>query len=274
MKLKLICCVIPLKPRERSANWSRDSFLLDQTIASMLRQESIDKEQLHIIVVGHDRPNLAVLDNPAVTWLTSDVAIGPPRQAQLQYDKLSKCHRGLLHARSLSASHVMICDSDDLLHRGAFACIETLPPSDVYSVKWGYGYSVRFNRLYRINTFYGECASAHIYRADAIGLPRTMSRDEEAGCLPLHIEHGAVCIEALRRGLVLRYIPMRAATYIVDHGGNMLANVDKKLPLKVRLRHTIKHTLRWHPLTRRIQDDFGLQAYPAYMASQTANSGQ
>jgi hypothetical protein len=236
-------------------------MLLERTIASILRQRGFGRQRMHVIVVGHDRPEVEVLDDGRVTWMTSDYQICAETQGQFLFDRLVKCHIGLLCAADLNPSHVMLCDADDLLHVRLLECIESMPEYDVYSIARGYGYSVRRNCLFRINDFHRVCASAHVFRVGRIKLPASRSRCEELTCLPL-VGHNAVCDEALRRGLRVGYIPMRAAIYVVDHGSNLCADAGKTVGAWVQWRHSLKIALRWAFLTERVRSEFGLSREP------------
>jgi hypothetical protein len=245
---------IPFAPKTNDRSWRRASRLLADTIASLQQQSDGDWQA---IVAGHDRPDVAELSDPRVTFITVDTPKPEGHTARVA-DAGNKREATLQRIRGAGGGYVMMLDADDLVHRELVAFVRQDQHPHGYIIDKGYVEHYPTGSLRSLPPpggfppFHRVCGSSMIFRLtpDDIGAAGHATRSILDRFGPEHV-HWAAIAAALDRPLAP--VPFPAAIYRFNSGTQLsIVRIGRLRYLLAALYIEIKR--RPHP--ERIRLDF------------------
>jgi hypothetical protein len=227
--------------------------LLTLTLASILAQTAPD---IRVVVVANARPTNPIGDARVevvlVPFAPSASPAGAPTAVWGIYeDKGAKLAVGTSALVAAGASHVMIVDSDDFVHRGLAAHVAAHGDDPGWFSPTGY-FHVRGSRTVRVMPadFHQRNGSTHIVRTDLLavppGLDPTLSRDGVLDTLgrertvALLGRHRPIVEHCAAAGAPLVPLPFPSAIWEIGTGENfsqVLAAAGERLPVEGRIAH-------------------------------------
>lgn len=187
--------------------------MLEATLRSVCRQTD---DHYAVIVVHNERPPVG-FESSKVRWVEVDLpAPSSKRGPEIPYDarmadKGAKYSVGIAEAQKLGASHVMLFDADDLIHRDlARLCASERDCPGWFSPQ-GYLHTEGTRSVHVMSDgFHGRCGSSSVVRADLI-------RRVPAAELGIH-RRWPERLEEM--GEAMRPLPFPAAVWVIGTGEN------------------------------------------------------
>lgn len=232
----MLAFVTPVRHAANSRSFERVGRLLDATVRSVCRQTD---DRFHVFVVCNERPP-GVRSHSRVTFV--EVAFPPPgpgRADDLDYasrvqDKATKHAIGVSLAADAGASHVMLIDADDYLHRGLAELANATPEAPGWFSPDGYFHTAGLRYVHAIHGDYHERnGSTSIVRTDLIGVPpldpECSVEDVRAAVSPdvmrVLAEHGKWGQHLEAQGHAIEPMPFPSSIWEVGHGENSTGNL-------------------------------------------------
>jgi hypothetical protein len=213
---------IPLAPKRDERSWRRASALLSDTLASLQQQTDAD---WRAVIAGHDRPDIAALSDPRITFIEVDWPQAASHTAGVT-DSGRKREATLQHIRGAGGGYVMMLDADDLVHRNLVAYVRR--DMNPYGYIFDKGYQEHYptgsmralptrGDIPPFHRICGSCAVFHFTPED-IGAPdRTdKSLPDRLGALHVHWEAIAAALDR-----PLAPVPFHAAIYRFNTGAQL-----------------------------------------------------
>lgn len=259
--------IIPFRPKAESVDWQKESFLLKETVTSILQQTY---SGIHVYVVHNEAPEHQISDE-RVTYVA--FPFGHQRYEEMEnrqqlltrfkseklvvrrWDKARKLSYGCQLAKENGADYLMAMDADDKLSKYFFerlnteAVIEKVPG---WYMHCGYLYKEHSKYLIRIpqsmRSFNG---STHVLHQTLVRIPDFRSVIWED--FNLFTDHGWIKERLLQEyGVELKQINFPALVYVV-HNSN-ISQVQKEFAFSFR--KMIKRFLRSVRITPQLREEF------------------
>lgn len=259
----MLAFIIPLKSSRVSGSWDLVCKLFERTLKSVCNQTSPDYQ---VIVVCHEIPEVN-FDSPKVTYLQVDFPLPGAEYASKEKDKMLKMQVGLIHAKSIKASHVMFVDADDCVSKRLAEFVGQNTEQNGWFFEKGYDYQedVRLLRV-RNKNLHLRTNTSHIVRLDLLEPEIKLHPDavKRGDCVLYHIDTASILSD---RGTPLKPLPFRGVIYITDNGENMWwsqseirTGNSRFLIIGLGVLKKIYQFLISRPLTDSIHDEYGLYA--------------
>lgn len=244
----MLVFVTSLRHPDNATDYSFNERLLQKTLSSIEAQTSDD---YHVFIVGNKRPLFTM--PPKVEFI--EVDFEPPvavrgvhaDRSGFVRDKGSKIGVGLMAAKKLSPTWVMIFDADDFVHRDLVRYVHQPSETEGWVIREGWIYSKSRNGYRRQNDFNRTCGTSYVIPFEAYGVPDALPLDaSQDSVIDAYGDTLFAIMGAHRnaeswhreRGRLLETLPFRAAVYNVDtgenHSGKELAGLIR--PWSVTLR--------------------------------------
>ncbi len=225
----MLTFIVPLKSRAVSSNWQKVQQLFERTLGSICNQTHAD---FQVIVVGHEKPDCARLQQPQVRWLAA--TFPPPTSTdttQTMSDKWRKVGLGLIAANAGQDSFYMIVDADDLISCRLAATTATDPDAPGWIIRTGYRYRENSRIVIYDENF--NCGTNAIINGNRVTLPRSEAEFDQ--CIMLTCGHTGIAAAMAAQGCPLLPLPFPGAVYVFDHGDNDSVSLDSyRTPRSVR----------------------------------------
>ncbi|MBW4481992.1 MAG: hypothetical protein KME14_05580 [Tildeniella torsiva UHER 1998/13D] len=257
----MLAFIIPLKSAQVSGSWELVCALFERTLQSVCNQTLL---KYHVIVVCHEKPAI-VFYSPKVTYIQVALPLPKGDYDSKEKDKMLKMQAGLIHAKSINASHVMFVDADDCVSNKIAAFVDRNSNQDGWFVGKGFDFQEDIQRLrLRNKNLHLRTNSSHIIKLSWLErelylLPEEVNR---GNCALYHIDTVSI-LE--KRGARLSLLPFRGAIYITDNGENMWWKQDSIAHSRSRIKGAtityLKKIYRFlitQPITETVKKEFGL----------------
>lgn len=263
--------IIPFRPKAESIDWVSENQLLNQTVASVLRQSY---PLVSVYVVYTDKPIQQVSDD-RVHYLLFPYGYkfydqipnreellerfkGSAKMVVRRWDKARKLCYGCMVAKDAGADYLMGLDADDLLSNRLFGLLAASSKGGTcpgWCMEQGYLYKPPGKFLYFVP--YGMRAlngSTNVLHVRHVQIPDFNSNKWED--YQLFTDHGSLR-ERIRKGTgeELIFINQPLLVYVV-HGSNI--SVINKKEFGFHLKAIIKRLLRFRMITKQLKAEFGL----------------
>ena len=219
----LLGIVIPLKSKSTARSWAEVENRLRVTVASMRGQSS---PQFAAVIVGHERPDLADINLPNLSFIPLDVP-PPPREADLLEQRRDNSRKKALGMRHLLAGHPIThwlnLDADDLLHEHFVETLSRMAPFDMAVVRNGYAYYPSLNRYRCLDGIDRFCGSTAITSDRWWIAPGTPEGRFFGG-----LDHTRLTQLAALRGVPAQTYPGRGVAYTMGHGDNLYRTLGRR----------------------------------------------
>lgn len=262
----MLVFIVPVKSRQIATSWAHVSRLFERCVRSLCNQTS---PAFRVVVVCNERPEI-LFEHPAVSYVEVDFPAPIWKDdadfTTRELDKGKKIYTGLIHARQLNPSHIMLVDADDCVSKHLAKFVSQHPESSGWVMDKGYEYEDGSRFIYRKkNRFHWKCGTAHIIRFDLI---------EPLLNLPLeqlsweHFYHKNIPQLAEKNNESLAFLPFEGAVYITDNRENIFYqkqrilkgfNFDLNRILRFQGRKLYER-MTSQPLTDAICNEFGIYA--------------
>ncbi|MEX2415484.1 MAG: hypothetical protein WD424_05020 [Paenibacillaceae bacterium] len=229
-----IAFAIPLKSKAVSHDWTRVQASLSKTLRSILGSTD---QQFRILIAGHEKPQIAELNNERVTWLPVDC---PPPTDSNGFSK-DRGHKrraiGAYLRKSGFSGYFMPLDADDWIHYRFVEFIRSRPRSDAFVLNNGFMVNENRQEVWMRDRFYRGCGSSAAYYFANHDFPLTSRKEDSQNTLfgmvvKSHqdvIQH----LEQYNKDYILVELPL--ATYVLAHGDNWtftIGNLDNEVSAK------------------------------------------
>jgi hypothetical protein len=264
----MLVFIVPLKSKKTSKSWNLVCQLFERTLRSICNQTS---SCFSVIVVCHEKPNIDFRSSQ-VTYICVDFESpceniqGDTEENRVKVrdcDKNRKIFTGLLHAKKLNPSHIMIVDADDLVSNQLANFVSQNKNSYGWFLKSGYQYKTKSKfLLLRKNDFYLKSGTSYIIKSNLLDSDLYLDLDiiDEN-----FLHHQNIPNFMKKRGFPLVPLPFEGAIYMTETGENVWAQSSNFWKRKI----TIQSLLRFYggkvsqffkikPLTKKIRDEFGM----------------
>ncbi|MEM7145842.1 MAG: hypothetical protein AAF591_11965 [Verrucomicrobiota bacterium] len=245
----MLAFVTPLKAPEVCQDWERMSALCDRTLRSIAAQTS---DRFKHIVVCSKKPDTD-FTHPNLTFIEEPFPVPETREDQMA-DKYVKVRRGMVAARDLNPTHLMLVDADDVISNKLAAFVDNNPHSNGWSFHSGYLHDENTRWLMRINDFALRCGTCTIARIEDGDLPESVDEPREKYWW-LSTEHNQRERYLNERGRSLSPLPFPGSIYIIGSGENWGGFSLKGWRSK---KVFLQKMIQYRPVTSRIRREFGL----------------
>jgi len=246
--------VTPVRSEQVASDWERICRLVKRTVTSALAQTG--DIEIHCILVCHEAPLDPADFDGRVSIVHADYPA--PTREELKTgdhgDKWTKIHLGLVAARELDPTHLMLLDEDDLVSNRIGQHITNHPDVDGWEFSDGYVYQEGGKTLLRKPEFDKACGSSFVFRIAEGTLP-TSRADQRENFPILRWGHGLYGEKLRQAGLNVQPIPFPAAIYMVGTGENC---TNHRLSSFASIRDLATRPWRLRPLTEGLRSEFGL----------------
>ncbi|MGF1568333.1 MAG: glycosyltransferase family 2 protein [Nodosilinea sp.] len=256
----MLAFIIPLKSSQVSGSWDLVCKLFERTLRSVCSQTSLS---FHVIVVCHERPKIS-FHSPQVTYLQVDFPLPGAEYVSKERDRRLKVQVGLIHAKKLSASHVMFVDADDCVSNRLAKFVSENSKQNGWFLNRGYDYreDIQLLRI-RNKNLHLRTGSSHIIRLNLLEPEVLLPPDQLkiSNCVLNHVDTVRIL---KKRGSPLKPLPFKGVIYVTDNGENIWWNQEsrrKKNSLKetsINIFKDLYQSFIARPVTESIRDEFGL----------------
>ena len=257
----MLAFIIPLKSSQVSGSWNLVCKLFERTLRSVCNQTS---SEYHVIVVCHEKPDIA-FNSDKVTYIQVNFPLPSNEYVSKERDRRLKVQAGLLKAREIEASHIMVVDADDCVSKYLAEFVNQDPDHNGWFINRGYDYQEDAGVLHlRNKNLHLRTGSSHIVRLDLLALEMNLSPDQIkiSNCVLNHVDTARILKE---RGTPLTPLPFRGVIYITDNGENIWWGQDSinkvgisfKQKILVMIKSTYQLFIR-RPVDHKISEDFML----------------
>ncbi len=223
-----VAFAISLKSKCVSKNWAVVELNLARTLRSIINNTH---QEFIVVVAGHERPEIAELDNPKVKWISVNVPI-PQSPQQYPADKMRKRRAiGAYLRKTGFCGYFAPCDADDWINHRYIEFLHKTPVTDGIIFDSGVMVNCHTKEAWiRENRFYigcGTSAALYLKPEDFLKTPS----EELTG------NHGFKCalgghgqMEASLReiGRTPIYIKFPMVTWVLCNGENASLEMGKK----------------------------------------------
>lgn len=157
---KLFFC-ISLKSQANSLDWPKVCEHLDRTLNSIYASTSND----HVIIAGHEKPNIEAIQSPYVTFLEAPFEPPSAKGKGRPFDKARKRRLAGAWVRKHIRQQVRLAfiDADDLVANTLVEFAKQSAPETSIIIDAGYRLDLQNGDLERIDTrFYRHCGSCFL----------------------------------------------------------------------------------------------------------------
>ncbi len=220
-----VAFAISMRSAKASAHWPDAVLRLEQTLNTLLGQSD---QNFQVVVAGHERPDLAQLASPRVTWLSIDRP-APTEPAGYTADKLAKRRLIGAHLRATGFSgFLMALDADDWVHYRFVEWLRRSPPHFAsffragFTVNYGKGSIWLRSPEAGTGTFYRACGSSSVFRLQNEDFPATADRDatRASGFGVVTASHNTNAEKLEAAGVAVSYINLPMVAWVLGHGNN------------------------------------------------------
>jgi hypothetical protein len=169
-------------------------------------------QDFRIVITGHEKPNVAELRDPRVTFRASSFE-KPSGPKEFARDKARKQRSNLEWIKDQGGGDVVMADADDLFHRDLFRVIREADHSNGHIIKRGYVFDMTNGKLAPIpgawsKAFDAICGSSAILRLTPSEI-REKTRIQKLG------PHNRIEENSILMGRPLHVIDWPAAIYVL-----------------------------------------------------------
>lgn len=158
----MLSAVIPFRAKAMSDDWDHQTWLLQQTLNSLLASRATK----FVFVVCHDFPDIR--PDRRVELVRSKLDLPMRNNDDMCVDKVLKNSIGLYLAVQRPTPHVMITDADDLINRRALDLSDAWPSAAGWYTSRTFNYAYGARLLKRQALVYPTVSSSIIVRADLL----------------------------------------------------------------------------------------------------------
>ncbi|WP_414550423.1 glycosyltransferase family 2 protein [Anabaena sp. CCY 0017] len=258
----MLVFIIPLKSKQVCQSWESVCRLFERTIKSICNQTT---NSFRVIVVCNEKPNIK-FTHPNITYIERDFVIPEADWRNKDLDKTHKLITGLIHAKSINASHIMFADADDCVSKHLAEFVNQHPQATGWLVRKGYIYrdGSKLIRLMK-KGFDRYCGTSNIVRYDLYYVPEIIdeiTEKEYKYCIYNNYWHRTIEETLNRKGASLESLPFAGAIY-TQNGQNIYHGIEdqnKAINLKSRFWRA-KALLDYRLVTQSIREEFQLYNY-------------
>ena len=213
-----------------------------------------------MIIVGHDRPDLAELADRRVTFLQTAIA-RPETGKQKQIDQIHKRRIAAAEIGRRGGGYIMVVDADDLVDHRIVSFVRRDRHPVGYMVRAGYVLDDATGRIgllpdrRRVQQFWSNCGTCAVLNFTADDLPQMMSDrvDYEREGRPYErmlVGHRLWETALMLRGLYPATLPFRGVIYRMNSGDNLSDELRERKVIDELLRSTIESPVAPEEKTR------------------------
>lgn len=211
--------VIPVKSQKVSTEWSEACRLFDLCLRSVCNQTSPD---FRVLVICHERPQVTFF-NPKVQYIEVDFPIPKPTYGSKNDDKTKKILLGLVAARELNPTHIMVVDADDRVSKYIAEFVSSNPTSNGWYVDKGYEYADGGQKLFvRRQGFYKICGTSNIINYNLLSIPDEVPSYSNIVADRFLTGHALAKGDLASMGYPISPLPFFGAIYVRDKVGESL----------------------------------------------------
>lgn len=246
----MLLFVIPLQSQKVSNNWKRVSELAKRTCKSVCGQ--LGNHWKAVLVCNESPYQSDELVPAGLSIITEDFPIPEPNKRM--NDKWRKVRRGLLEAKKINATHVMVVDADDLVSNRLSEMVHNHKDEDFsgWLLSSGYTLDHKANKVYRRENLHLACGTTNIVDLRHVSVPEDM--DSPTNSPIVKQGHSVVEKYYISQGRPLRRCPFRASIYVQRTGDNDSGSGDPLFSGRAQL----KNWLNWRPMTSSFKKEFGI----------------
>lgn len=262
----MLVFIVPLRSKTTAASWEKVSQLLERCLKSLCNQTI---PNFRVIVVCHERP-IITFEHPFISYVEVDFA-APNLQkittnnSLLEQDKNRKIFTGIIQAKSLKPSHIMIVDADDCVSKRIAEFVQRNNQCDGWFIDRGYEYPHGTQYIYlKRKNFHRKCGTCYIVKYEIL---YNFFKDKKLNNIDQDFwQHKSFAKILEKRDTLLNALPFEGAIYVMDHGDNIFACKERffnknrnNLPevLLFYIRRILKR-LNSKLLSSKIRNEFGL----------------
>lgn len=261
--------LIPLQPRSTATRWEDVVHNLDNTLRSILNQNS---RNFIALVICHELPESDFLGHPKINFLQAPF---PPESDPQNgsVDKYRKRRHGAAWARhhGYGGAYFFGLDADDWVSRHFVATAEDAPMGSGLLAEQGYIFDVESGDLsLRAEKFYRICGSCFVCHYDANELPIDYADEESAFS---HVACGHHAFQGQRArdlGKVVHSLNKPLIAYLVNHTESLYS---KKRDGKKRGAGRLRNKLTQQHATHLVRFEFGAKERGSPQTYSLAESG-
>lgn len=215
-----IAFAISLKSKTVSSDWPVVQENLAKTLRSVLRNTD---QNFHILIAGHEKPEIEELQHDRVTWLPVDFR-PPVEPNQFSYDKIRKrMEIGAYLRKKGFSGYFMPIDADDWIHYRFVEFIRSRPISDAFIVKKGFMVNLVRKKIWLRDRFYIGCgSSAIVYFSNGDFPLSSAKKDVQRTLFSLVVkDHKTMAqhLEKINKNYSMIDVPL--ITWVLGHGDNL-----------------------------------------------------
>lgn len=270
MKPYTVGFIVPIKPKNLSSDWVKDSKLLARTLKSICNQTY----QNYIIYVIHNEKPIIEYDHPSIKYIyfpherlnvnqiedyhSYGKTYYKEKFAENIMDKIRKLNWGLKKALIDNCQYIMAIDSDDLVSNKIVEFIETNSKNNSHPgwyIDKGYVMIDGKRNLVKQTHLEDLNGSTHIIRHDLVPNPDISSK--KMLDFSLFESHGYIKHKLkIEKNETIESLPLCGIIYVChENNWSEITNIASKKNIKT----LIKKILRYKYLSKKLKNDFGIE---------------
>jgi len=257
----MLAFIIPLKSAQVSSSWDLVCKLFERTLRSVCNQTS---SEYHVIIVCHEKPDVD-FKSDKVTYIQVDFPLPGSEYVSKEKDRRLKVQAGLLKAKVIGASHIMVVDADDCVSKHIVEFVTQNSAQNGWFISKGYDYQEDMGVLrIRNKNLHLRTGSSHIIKLDLLEPEMSLSPDQIkiSNSVLNHVDTARILKE---RGTALTPLPFRGVIYVTGNGENIWwgqnsvnnVGISFKQKILVMPKFIYQSFIR-RPVDQKISDDFML----------------
>ncbi|MBM9594009.1 hypothetical protein [Roseitranquillus sediminis] len=253
--------LVPLRPNIPGTDWNFVSQLAMNTLRSCLLNSA---PEIRVIMIGHERPSgFYDVDDDRLSFAPAQTSVPCSTAGSTgMEDKWSKLFQGLVLIERNPPDYFMFVDADDLVSKRLYCHLRDMMPQNGLILKDGWEYSLggKFIR-YVPDTF--NCGTNSVVATASVKLPKRLSPDDRASCIPLMAGHTIIERQMALAGKPLDRCPFPAAVHVHHrlqhsrHSGERSSTPSRKIKTAIKnALFVVKHSARYRNAERILLSDF------------------
>jgi hypothetical protein len=213
----MLVFLIPIKSPKVATSWIELSKMFERCLRSVCNQTS---SEFQVIVICHEIPEIS-FHHHHVKYIQVDFPVPGSAYTEKIADKRKKLAVGLLAARELQPTHIMLVDADDCISKRLVSYVAQNPKSNGWYVDSGYEYEEGSSKIIvHKENFYKLCGTCNIINYRLFSLPEKVVGDEPLTGHDAFLEgHPLAKRDLAARGTPIEPLPFPGAIYIRDNVG-------------------------------------------------------
>lgn len=256
----MLAFIIPLKSQKASNSWELTSKLFERCIRSVCNQTL---SNFRVIVVCNEIPKVE-FTHPNITYIEVDFFPKELKPRAKDIDKGRRILTGVISAKKLNPSHIMVVDADDLISNRLAEFVNQNPQCNGWFVDRGYVYQEESKFVYlRASSFHRWCGTDSIIKYELYKFPG----NNEKEALEFYdyyqnneyYQHRDIVDNMIKNGTPLEPLPFAGVIYSIGNGDNTYQSSLDKLHNQNRgLLFRLKDFVNFRLITSAIQKEFNL----------------